>query len=223
MKERDETARLAAMHAWERRLRRQGLALIAGVDEAGRGPLAGPVTAAAVILPADLFLPGLNDSKQVPPGLRVSLAAAIKSQALAWAVGWASVAEIDSLNILAAARLAMRRALAALAIRPDHVLTDAVSLPGLPVGVTPLIGGDALSASIAAASILAKTARDELMAAYDSLFPQYGFSRHKGYPTPDHWEAIDRYGVTILHRRSFAGLAENNAYFQKRDLFISSE
>ncbi|WP_025774395.1 ribonuclease HII [Neomoorella thermoacetica] len=198
-----ERERVEALYAWERRLQRQGVARIAGVDEAGRGPLAGPVTAAAVILPPGLFIAGLNDSKKVPPARRRELAAVIKKESLAWGIGWVSVKEIDCLNILTASRWAMRRALSALASRPDHVLIDGMELPGLKIPQTPLVGGDALSASIAAASILAKVARDELMVAYDAVFQGYGLAGNKGYPTREHREALRRLGPCALHRRSF--------------------
>ncbi|QGP93058.1 Ribonuclease HII [Neomoorella glycerini] len=200
---REEQERVEALYAWERRLQRQGAVYIAGLDEAGRGPLAGPVTAAAVILPPGLFIAGLNDSKKVPPRKRQELAGTIKKASLAWAVGWASVKEIDCLNILVASRWAMWRALMSLPIKPDHVLVDGMTLPGLPVPQTPLVGGDALSASIAAASILAKVARDELMVAYDAVFPGYGLAENKGYPTPEHRRALACLGPTSLHRLSF--------------------
>ncbi|BCV21044.1 ribonuclease HII [Moorella sp. Hama-1] len=198
-----ERERVTALYIWERRLQRQGVARIAGVDEAGRGPLAGPVTAAAVILPPGLFIAGLNDSKKVSPARRRELATIIKNESLAWGIGWVSVKEIDNLNILAASRWAMWRALTALAIRPDHVLIDGLYLPGLGIPQTPLVGGDALSASIAAASILAKVARDELMVAYDAVFPGYDLAGNKGYPTRSHREAIRRLGPCNLHRRTF--------------------
>jgi ribonuclease HII len=198
-----ERERVQALYAWEGRLWHQGSRHIAGLDEAGRGPLAGPVTAAAVILPPGLFIAGLNDSKKVAPGRRRELAAIIKQQSIAWAIGWASVKEIDCLNILVASRWAMWRALTALPVRPDHALIDGLSLPRLPVPQTPLAGGDGLSASIAAASILAKVARDELMLLYDSVFPGYGLAGHKGYPTAAHRRALARLGPSPLHRLSF--------------------
>lgn len=198
-----EQERVEALYAWEWRLQCQGAAYIAGLDEAGRGPLAGPVTAAAVILPPGLFIAGLNDSKKVPPRWRQELAGIIKKECVAWAIGWASVKEIDCLNILAASRWAMWRALTALPIRPHHVLIDGLSLPGLGIPQTPLVGGDALSASIAAASILAKVARDELMVIYDTVFPGYGLAGNKGYPTAEHRRALLRMGPTPVHRLSF--------------------
>nr|WP_277999055.1 ribonuclease HII [Moorella sulfitireducens] len=202
----EEQERVAALYAWERRLQRLGAVYIAGVDEAGRGPLAGPVTAAAVILPPGLFIAGLNDSKRVSPARRRQLAVIIKEKSLAWAVGWASVKEIDCLNIMVASRWAMWRALTALPVKPDHVLVDGFKLPGFPVPQTPLVGGDALSASIAAASILAKVARDDLMEAYDAVFPGYGLAENKGYPTPGHRRALARLGPSSLHRLSFTPL-----------------
>lgn len=198
-----EQERVAALYAWEMRLQRQGAIYIAGLDEAGRGPLAGPVTAAAVILPPGLFIAGINDSKKISPSRRRELARTIKKASRAWAIGWASVKEIDCLNILVASRWAMRRALDALPIKPQHVLIDGLSLPGLEIPQTPLVGGDALSASIAAASILAKVARDELMLAYDEVFSGYGLAANKGYPTLKHRQALMRMGPSPLHRLSF--------------------
>ena len=199
-----ETARMESLLAYERKLWRQGFLLVAGVDEAGRGPLAGPVLAGACVLPSTFDLPGLNDSKQIPPQQREQLYARIVEQALAWAVGSADVTEIDELNILEATKLAMQRALAGLQVRPHHVLTDAVKLPALDIPQTPLINGDSLSASIAAASILAKVSRDRLMHVYASTYPGYGFEQHKGYPTPEHMAALKRLGPCPLHRLSFA-------------------
>lgn len=191
------------LYLWEQRLVARGIRYIAGVDEAGRGPLAGPVAAGAVILPPGLFLPGLADSKKLSPREREVLAAEIKAKSLAWAIGWASVIEIDCLNIAVASRLAMQRAVAALQLKPEHILVDAFTLPGIRIAQTPLIKGDALSASIAAAAILAKVARDKLMESYDRVFPGYGFSRHKGYPTREHRAALTAYGPTPIHRKSF--------------------
>lgn len=191
------------LYLWEKRLAARGIRYIAGVDEVGRGPLAGPVAAGAVILPPGLFLPGLMDSKKLSPREREILAAEIKAKSLAWAIGWASVVEIDCLNIAVASRLAMQRAVVALKLKPEHILVDAFTLPGIRIAQTPLIKGDALSASIAAAAILAKVARDKLMESYDRVFPGYGFSRHKGYPTAEHRAALAAYGPTPIHRKSF--------------------
>lgn len=203
VKAREEYERVQALYAWEMRLQRQGAIHIAGLDEVGRGPLAGPVTAAAVILSPGLFIAGINDSKKISSSKRRELARTIKKACIAWAIGWASVKEIDCLNILVASRWAMRRALDNLLIKPQHVLVDGLGLPGLAIPQTSLIGGDALSASIAAASILAKVARDELMQAYEKVFPGYGLGSNKGYPTRQHRQALACLGPSSLHRLSF--------------------
>lgn len=174
-----------------------------GVDEAGRGPLAGDVYAAAVILPEGLEIPGLNDSKKLSEKRREELAPIIKEQALAWCIASATVAEIEKLNILQAALLAMQRAVAGLNPQPQFVITDGNQAPVLPMPVQTVIGGDAASASIAAASVLAKTARDAALRELDAQYPQYGFSAHKGYGTKAHYAAIDEYGVCPAHRPSF--------------------
>ena len=174
-----------------------------GVDEAGRGPLAGDVYAAAVILPEGLEIPGLNDSKKLSEKRREELAPIIKEQAAAWCIASATVAEIEALNILQAALLAMQRAVAGLKIRPEFVITDGNQAPALPIPVQTVIGGDAKSASIAAASVLAKTARDAALRELDAQYPQYGFAAHKGYGTKAHYEAIDKYGICPAHRPSF--------------------
>ncbi|HHP51098.1 MAG TPA: ribonuclease HII [Moorella mulderi] len=191
------------LYCWEEGFWKRGLLHIAGVDEAGRGPLAGPVTAAAVILPQGLFIPGLKDSKELTPLQRQELAQIIKARSLAWAIGWASVAEIDRLNIVVATRWAMWRALMALPLKPDHVLIDGLDLPGLPFPQTAIVDGDRQCASIAAASILAKVARDRLMEIYHHLFPGYNFAQNKGYPTPEHKKALKELGPCPLHRQSF--------------------
>ena len=170
----------------------------------GRGPLAGPVVAAAVILPFRCRLIGVNDSKQLSERARERFYIAIRERAVATGIGWADVAEIDQLNILEATRLAMRRALEQLVPPPDYVLIDAVSLPGVSIPVRPIIKGDSLSVSIAAASIVAKVTRDRLMASYHDTFPEYGFVSHKGYGTAEHLERLARHGPCSIHRRSFA-------------------
>ncbi len=174
-----------------------------GIDEAGRGPLAGDVYAAAVILPEGLEIPGLNDSKKLSEKRREELAPVIKEQAAAWCIASASVAEIEKLNILQAALLAMQRAVAGLKTQPVFAITDGNQAPILPMPVQTVIGGDAKSASIAAASVLAKTARDAALRELDAQYPQYGFAAHKGYGTKAHYEAIDRYGICPAHRPSF--------------------
>lgn len=179
------------------------LHLVCGVDEAGRGPLAGPVCAAAVILNPARTIPGLKDSKKLTAASRVRLALEIRRHALAWSVAWASVAEIDRLNILNASLLAMQRAVAALAVRPNLVLIDGNRCPQLDVPVRAIVRGDALEPCICAASILAKTARDQVMRHLAKRYPQYGFERHAGYPTPEHLAALATYGPSPQHRLSF--------------------
>jgi ribonuclease HII len=177
--------------------------LICGVDEAGRGPLAGQVLAAAVILDPARPIAGLADSKTLSAGRREALAAEIRSRALAWAVASASVEEIDSLNILQASLLAMRRAVEALAVLPTEVLVDGLHCPRVAMPVRAVVRGDATLAGIAAASILAKVARDAEMQALHRIHPLYGFDRHKGYPTATHLTALRAHGACIAHRRTF--------------------
>lgn len=178
--------------------------LICGVDEAGRGPLCGAVVAAAVILDPAKPIAGLNDSKKLSPKRREALAGLIRRDALAWAVGEASVVEIDRLNILQATMLAMQRAVAGLALRPDEVLVDGNRIPALDMPARAIVRGDALEPCISAASILAKTCRDAQLLEMDRRYPQYGFAAHKGYPTAAHLAALSKHGVTPEHRRSFA-------------------
>lgn len=182
----------------------RGELLVCGVDEAGRGPLAGPVSAAAVILDPSRPIAGLNDSKKLPARVRERLAAQIQRDALAWAVAFASEEEIDSLNILQASLLAMSRAVAALAVRPDQALVDGKFCPLLACPARAIVDGDSLEPAISAASILAKTARDAVMLQLDQKFPRYGFARHKGYPTAAHLAALRAHGACAAHRRSFA-------------------
>lgn len=177
---------------------------IAGVDEAGRGPLVGSVVAAAVILDPDNPIEGLNDSKKLSEKKREKLFIEIQEKALAWAIAEASAAEIDEHNILQASLLAMRRAVEALNLHPDHVLVDGNKVPqGLMMSCEAVVGGDALHAEISAASILAKVSRDRQMLEMDQKYPQFGFAKHKGYPTKAHFEAIALHGVIDEHRRSF--------------------
>jgi len=177
--------------------------LIAGVDEVGRGPLAGAVVAAAVILDPGRPIEGLADSKKLTEKRRLALEEQIKAQALAWSLGRAEPAEIDELNILQASLLAMRRAVEGLGMAPDHVLVDGNRSPQLTCSVEAIVGGDATVPSISAASILAKVARDREMVALDQRYPGYGLARHKGYPTKAHMEALAALGVSEIHRRSF--------------------
>jgi ribonuclease HII len=183
-------------------------ARLCGVDEAGRGPLAGPVVAAAVILDPEHLPAGLRDSKVMTPRQRTMVAEAIRAQALAWAVAQASVAEIDELNILQATLLAMRRAVEALHPAAEFALVDGNRLPPLPVPARALVRGDALEPAISAASILAKTHRDALMAGFDAQHPGYGFAEHAGYGTPAHLARLRQLGPCPLHRRSFAPVRE---------------
>ena len=182
----------------------RGTELLAGVDEAGRGPLAGDVVAAAVILPADCRIPGLDDSKKLSPARRDTLFERIRAEAIAWSVGRADPSEIDELNILQASLLAMRRAVDALQPSPQFVLVDGNRLPVWDYEALALVSGDALVPAISAASILAKVTRDREMQALDGRYPGYGFALHKGYPTAEHLDALRRLGPCAVHRRSFA-------------------
>jgi ribonuclease HII len=182
--------------------------LRAGVDEAGRGPLAGPVVASAVILDPRRRIRGIRDSKLIEPASRTELAIKIRASAIAWSVAWADVEEIDNLNILQATYLAMRRALLGLRVRPAHVQVDGDRCPSfiglsLECSFEAIVDGDARRICIGAASILAKTTRDAMMVGLDAIYPQYGFASHKGYSTPEHFEALGKYGPSPIHRRSF--------------------
>jgi ribonuclease HII len=193
--------------------------MVCGVDEAGRGPLAGPVYAAAVVLNPDRRVNGLADSKVLSAERREVLAGRIKERAVAWAVAFATVEEIDRINIFQAAMLAMRRAVGALTVRPDEAWIDGNHCPELPCRSRAIVDGDAKHKMISAASILAKTARDAEMRALHERFPQYGFDRHKGYSTPEHFESLAKFGPCEIHRRSFDPV---KAFFQK-DLFRVAE
>jgi ribonuclease HII len=198
--------------ALEQTLWEKGLVYLAGIDEAGRGAWAGPVAAGAAVLPTspDLLerLKGVRDSKQMTPAQRTAWAQKIKEQALSWGVGMASQEEIDTLGILPATRLAMQRAIEALSPSPQHLLIDAVRLPGCNLPQTSLIKGDVHCLSIAAASVLAKTARDSLMISLEQDYPGYGFAAHKGYGTAAHRAALQSLGTCALHRRSFAPIRD---------------
>lgn len=189
---------------FEQEARRCGYRRIAGVDEAGRGPLAGPVVAVAVILPVRCRLIGVDDSKQLSASERDRLYAEIMDRAVCVGVGSSTAEEIDRVNILEATKLAMRRAIGELSPPSDYVLIDAVSLTGVAMPVRPIIKGDALSLSIAAASIVAKVTRDRLMARFHEIYPQYNFLSHKGYGTEEHLARLAEYGPSPIHRRTFA-------------------
>lgn len=194
----------------ENQQRAAGIGLIAGVDEAGRGPLAGPVSAAAVILPAEFEHPYLNDSKQLSERRREELYEEIVAGALplvGWSSALASVGEIESLNILQATHLAMRRAVAGLALEPELVLVDGRPVKGFPYSHLGVVRGDSKSLSIAAASVVAKVERDRLMVAYAEEYPQYGFEQHKGYGTKQHLEALEKHGPCPIHRKTFGPVA----------------
>jgi len=200
-----ERTRPGSLLRFERQLWKRGIQLIAGVDEAGIGPLAGPVVAAAVILPRGYRLRGLNDSKKIASQeRRERLAACIRRDAVAWAVGQAEVREIDLYNIYHAGLLAMRRAVEDLPFAPDYLLVDARLIPACSIPQRGIVRGDSLSASIAAASIIAKTTRDAYMVELDRLYPGYGFASHKGYPTAEHIRTLKQRGALPVHRRTFA-------------------
>lgn len=181
----------------------RGFTAVCGCDEAGRGPLCGPVVAAAVILPRDEIIEGLNDSKKLTEKRREALFEVIKERAVAYAVAEASPAEIDEINILNASMLAMRRAVEALSVKADYALIDGNCSRGFEIATETVVKGDAKSASIAAASILAKVTRDRQCAELDELYPEYGIAKHKGYPTKEHMDAVREHGPSPIHRRSF--------------------
>ncbi len=191
------------MLKYERQLYKSGIKLIAGVDEAGRGPISGPVVAGAVIFPPGLRVDGVKDSKLLSPKKREKLFDEICKAAEAVGVGIVSEKIIDRVNILQAAYLAMRKAIEGLSVRPEYLLVDGWKLPGVDIPQLAIIGGDNLSMSIASGSIIAKVTRDRIVTRQDKLFPQYGFAAHKGYPTKKHIEALRKYGPCKFHRRSF--------------------
>lgn len=196
------------MWTYEKKAASSGFLLIAGVDEAGRGPLAGPVVSAAVILPADFSVDGVNDSKKLTAAKRDRLFDRIRAEAVSVAVGIADHEEIDRLNILQASLLSMKRAVKALETPPDYLLIDGIFTVSYPAAQEAVKKGDSLSMSIAAASIIAKVTRDRIMDNYDREFSQYGFKKHKGYPTQKHREAIRQHGPSPIHRKSFSGVRE---------------
>lgn len=198
----DENLRLEGMLSYEKELYAQGISLIAGVDEVGRGPLAGPVVAAAVILPKNCKIKGLNDSKKIPKKKHEEIFQAVKDKALAIGIGIMDNHVIDQVNIYEATKLAMKEAISKLDPQPEHLLIDAMKLD-LPITQTSIIKGDANSLSISAASIIAKVTRDKIMASYDKEFPGYDFSQNAGYGTTKHLEGLEKHGVTPIHRKSF--------------------
>jgi ribonuclease HII len=203
----------SASYRYEAQAWRTGVARVVGLDEAGRGPLAGPVVAAAVVIAPDRRIPRLADSKVLPAERREELFQLIHGRALAIGVGIVDHLTIDRVNILQATRLAMLQALRELAVEPELVITDAVALPGLPCPQRNLIDGDARCATVAAASIIAKVTRDRLMLEADTRYPEYGFARHKGYATPEHLAALALHGACPLHRRTFAGVWQQGELF----------
>ena len=196
-----ELARLAAMREYEDTY--AACTYICGIDEAGRGPLAGPVVAAAAVLPKDCQILYLNDSKKLSEKKRDLLFDEIKEKAVTYGVGIVSPQVIDEINILQATYEAMRQAISQLKVTPEILLNDAVTIPGVDIMQVPIIKGDAKSVSIAAASILAKVTRDRMMAEYDQIYPEYGFAKHKGYGTAAHIAALKEYGACPIHRRTF--------------------
>ena len=193
---------------YEKQAMSDGYKVIAGVDEAGRGPLAGPVVSAAVVLPETFNAPGIDDSKKLSEKKRETLFPLIQAQAIAFGIGMADHEEIDRINILQASLLSMKRAVDALHFAPDYLLIDGKFTIDSTIAQRPVIKGDALSLSIAAASIMAKVTRDRIMAELDAQYPQYGLKRHKGYPTKAHKEAILAHGPCPVHRRSFKGVKD---------------
>lgn len=190
-------------HKFENEAREMGYKIICGIDEAGRGPLAGPVCAAAVILPPNHNIEGLNDSKKLTEKKREALYDVIKNEAVAYSIAMASEKEIDEINILQATYLAMRRAVSTLSVEPDFVLVDGNRDPILGIDTKTVVKGDALSASIAAASVLAKVTRDRYMLEISEKYPEYQFPKHKGYGTKLHYEMLEKYGISDIHRRTF--------------------
>ncbi len=216
----EEIARLEAMMDNEKRLKGEGFKKIAGIDEAGRGPLAGPVVAASCILPEGVFFEGLNDSKQLSPEQREILFDRITScPGIVYGIAKASVAEIDRYNILKATFLAMRRAVSEMGEKPDFLLIDGNQVPAFEFPAQALVAGDALSVSIAAASILAKVTRDRMMVEWDKKWPQYGFKQHKGYATEQHITAILKWGPSPLHRKSFDPVKGMLSQAKQQELF----
>jgi ribonuclease HII len=203
-----ERERLSRMFSYERQVWAMGYRLVAGLEEAGRGPLAGPVVAAAVILPGEAYLPGLDDSKRLSARRRQELYELIRERAVAIGIGMVHPEGIDEANVMMATYKAMVKAVNHLAVSPDYLLIDALHLPGVTHPQSPIVGGEGLSCSIAAASIVAKVTRDNHMIEMDRLYPQYGFAHHKGYGTAEHREALEKYGPCPIHRKTFGPVRE---------------
>ncbi len=199
----EENDRLEKLMQYEEEVFSCGYELIGGIDEVGRGPLAGPVVASVVILPRKAKIPGINDSKKLSPLQRERLCKTISTTIIDWGIGIVDERVIDEINILQATYLAMNKAIKSLKSKPHFLLVDGRKIPHLDIPQKPIIKGDQLSISIAAASILAKVTRDRMMIEYDNEFPQYGFAQHKGYGTESHIKAIKKYGICKIHRRSF--------------------
>ncbi|PKM76604.1 MAG: ribonuclease HII [Firmicutes bacterium HGW-Firmicutes-15] len=216
-----ERDRIEKLKCFEKEAYQEGYKQVAGIDEVGRGCIAGPVAAAAVILPRDFFLAGVNDSKLLSEKKRLKMVVEIKREALAWSVVMISPQRIDQQNILLVTKEAMRTAVNELLPVPDFLLIDAVKIPDINIRQYPIIRGDSLSISIACASILAKVERDQSMQAYDSMYPGYGFARHKGYATREHIIALDNIGVSPIHRCSFEPVKSilGGAYGAQPNLF----
>jgi len=222
-RDRDERQRLDAMRYFEKLLWKSGIRDIAGVDEAGVAPLAGPVVAAAVMFPPETDIAGINDSKQLDAPTRAELAVHIRAKASGVAVGIASVEEIDTINIYHASLLAMQRAVQGLPRAPQHVLVDARTVPGIQMPQNAFNKGDGLNFSIAAASIIAKTTRDAMMEALDREYPGYGFAAHKGYPVPEHKAAVRKLGASPVHRMSFPVMHELQGEFSEAFYALKSQ
>lgn len=203
-----EKERIGRMFSYERQVWAMGYRLAAGLDEVGRGPLAGPVVAAAVILPGELFLPGLEETRRLSGKRRQELYEEIRSKALSIGIGMVHPDGIDEANVMMATYKAMVKAVNALTVSPDYLLIDSLHLPGVSQPQAPIAGGDGQSCSIAAASVVAKVTRDEYMLEMDKLYPQYGFASHKGYGTLEHREALEKYGPCPIHRRSYGTVRE---------------
>jgi ribonuclease HII len=206
----NERTRIEKLLLWERRLWSAGYCLVVGIDEAGRGPLAGPVVAAAVVFSPEPYIPNINDSKRISPKVRHELTLAIKKKALGVGIGVVDEKQIDRINIRQASLLAMQRAVQNLPLIPDYALVDGRDIPVLTSQARTLIKGDRVSFSIAAASIIAKVTRDQMMVDYHQIYPDYGFDRHKGYPTQRHLQAIQCHGTCPIHRCSFRPIRQED-------------